>query len=426
MMGKALRLMTRIMATLMAVALFLLNGHEIVSAALQNVAALRLLAPWQEALVDPSSLLVCQLRVNDPAVDALIETALRLRPESASTWLLNGRNAWLAGKCSEAREAWRRAVVLASQNRIAWLLYLLNGPKDLQPEPAVAEGLASYFDFQGDRARSAEKWEEALEWYEKSFSLVPDVSTANRLESVYLKLERKGEAIACWEELAESLPETDPEHWWALGRAAELREDWEEAARAYGHGAELSPKPYDYWMRQGANYERLKEWERAEGAYRKAVKARPDIPWPYLSVGHMRRVQKDYNGMLEWYRKAEAVAPNRYEPQYWLGYAHYIREEYVEAQKRLERALELNPQHAWSAYYLAWSFYKQGRRGEAVSWLQQAIVLYRGQPWQWAIQLGDWLAEAGDKDGALATYRQALEWKPGDEGIAAKIKALEK
>jgi tetratricopeptide (TPR) repeat protein len=293
MMGKALRLMTRIMATLVAVALFLLNGHEIANAALQ------------------------------------IETALRLRLESASTWLLNGRNAWLAGKCSEAREAWRRAMALAPQNRIAWLLYLLSGPKDLQPEPAVAEGLASYFDFQGDGARSAEKWEEALEWYEKSFSLVPDVSTANRLESVYLKLERKGEAIACWEELAESLPETDPEHWWALGRAAELREDWEEAARAYGHGAELAPKPYDYWMRQGANYERLKEWGRAEGAYRKAVEARPDIP-------------------------------------------------------------------------------------------------YRGQPWQWAVQLGDWLAEAGDKEGALAAYRQALEWKPEAEGIEAKIQALEK
>lgn len=41
------------------------------------------------------------------------------------------------------------------------------------------------------------------------------------------------------------------------------------------------------------------------------------------------------------------------------------------------------------------------------------------------MQLGDWLAEAGDKAGALAAYRQALEWKPGDEGIAAKIKALE-
>ncbi len=40
------------------------------------------------------------------------------------------------------------------------------------------------------------------------------------------------------------------------------------------------------------------------------------------------------------------------------------------------------------------------------------------------MQLGDWLAESGDKEGALAAYRQALEWKPGDEGIQAKIRAL--
>jgi len=67
-----------------------------------------------------------------------------------------------------------------------------------------------------------------------------------------------------------------------------------------------------------------------------------------------------------------------------------------------------------------------GSAGEAIGRMRQAIALYLGKPWQWAVQLGDWLAEAGDKAGALAAYRQALEWKPGDEGIAAKVKALEK
>jgi nucleoside-diphosphate-sugar epimerase len=50
--------------------------------------------------------------------------------------------------------------------------------------------------------------------------------------------------------------------------------------------------------------------------------------------------------------------------------------------------------------------------------------LYKGQPWNWAVQLGDWLAESGDKEGALAAYCQALKWKPGDEGIEAKVKEL--
>jgi hypothetical protein len=42
------------------------------------------------------------------------------------------------------------------------------------------------------------------------------------------------------------------------------------------------------------------------------------------------------------------------------------------------------------------SLYKQGRREEAVLWLRTAIGLYGGQPWDWAVQLEDWLAEAGD------------------------------
>ena len=48
-----------------------------------------------------------------------------------------------------------------------------------------------------------------------------------------------------------------------------------------------------------------------------------------------------------------------------------------------------------------------------MSWVRQAIALYRGQPWQWIVWLDDWLAEAGDKEGALAAYRQAPEVEAG-------------
>ena len=416
MMSRVLHFTLSIPAAVVAVALLLLNGREIAGAALQNAAALKLLAPWQEVMADPSALLSCPPGGTGPAADARIEAALRMRPEAGSAWLLQGRSAWLAGRCPEAREAWRQAVMLAPQNQAAWLLYLLSGPPDLQPDPAIAEGVANYLDFQGDRARSAERWDEALRWYEKSFSLFPDVSTASRLEAVYLKLERKEEAVARWEELAAHLPPAAPGRWWALGKAAELSGDWERAALFYGEGARRSDAPYDYRMRQGAALERLKDWAGAEAAYRKAVEARPDLFWPYLSVGHMRRAQKDYDGALAWYRQAESLAPNRYEPKYWVGLAQYLRGEDRAAEEALRAALEINPQHAWSAYYLAQSLYRQDRREEAVSWLRTATGLYKGQPWNWAVQLGDWLAESGDKEGALAAYRQALEWKPGDEG----------
>ncbi|MCS7287467.1 MAG: tetratricopeptide repeat protein, partial [Anaerolineae bacterium] len=127
---------------------------------------------------------------------------------------------------------------------------------------------------------------------------------------------------------------------------------------------------------------------------------------------------------LAWYRKAEKVAPDRYEPKYFIGLAYFLKEEYPTAEASFRTALAMAPQHVWSAYFLAHTLYHQGKREEATEWLREAIRLYPGQPWDWAVQLGDWLAEAGDKEGALAAYRQALEWRPGDEGIQAKIRAL--
>ncbi|MFN3763576.1 MAG: tetratricopeptide repeat protein [Anaerolineae bacterium] len=412
-----------VLGVIMAVALLTLRGRTLVALALHNGVGLLLRSHWQAAMAD-AAIPSCGAGAV-PGAESLLKRALALNPQSARAWLLQGRAAWLAGRCEEAIRDWEHALALAPQDRAAWILYLAAGGNNLQPDPAVAEGVAAYFLFLGDRGQKAEQWEEAQRWYALAFSVHPNRRAAGKLEALYLKLERKEAAVAVWEELAAELPVPDPDRWWALGRAAELSEQWERAALFYGEGARRSPKPYDFRMREGAAWERLKDWARAEAAYRRALEARPDLFWPYLSIGHMRRVQQDTDGALAWYREAETLAPNRYEPKYWVGLAHYLREEDPAAEASFRAALELNPQHAWSAYYLAQSLYRQGRRGEAVEWLQKAITLYSGKPWNWAVQLGDWLAEGGDKEGALTAYRQALEWKPGDEGIRAKIRALE-
>jgi tetratricopeptide (TPR) repeat protein len=404
--------------------LLALHGRTLAAAALRNVAALLLLPRWQEATGE-KGLPACGGDAASLYAGDWIGRALGLNSRDERSWLLQGRAAWLTGRCSEALGDWEQAISLAPRDRAAWALYLAAGGNHLRPDPAVAEGAAAYFLFLGDRSQSAERWEEARRWYTLAFSLYPTPAGARKLDALYLRLEQKGAAVAVWEELLARLPASDPNRWWALGRVAELSEDWERAALFYGEGARRSPTPYDFRMKEGVAWERRKDWARAEAAYRRAIEARPDLFWPYLSVGHMRRAQKDYEGMLEWYRRAEALAPNRYEPKYWVGLAHYLREEDRAAEAFFRAALELNPQHAWSAYYLAQSLYRQGWREEAVGWLQAAIALYQGTPWKWAVQLGDWLAEAGDKEGALAAYYQALEWKPGDEGIQTKIRALE-
>ncbi len=294
--------------TVVLIVLLALHGRSLAAAAFHNGAALLLRPHWQTAAGD-AGLPACGGETAPLPVGNWLRRALDLNPQDERAWLLRGRANWLAGRCEEAVRDWERALSLAPHDRAAWVLYLAAGGDGLHPDPAVAEGAAAYFQFLGDRSQSAERWEEAQRWYALAFSTFPDRTVAGKLEALYLRLEQKDAAVGVWEELATHLPASDPDRWWALGRAAELSENWERAALFYGEGARRSPTPYDFRMREGAAWERLKEWARAEAAYRRAVEARPDLLWPYLSVGHIRRVQKDYDSALAWYQKAEALAP---------------------------------------------------------------------------------------------------------------------
>lgn len=405
--------------------LLALQGRPLAARFLTNLAGLSLLPRWQAVAESPAPPACPEEPPPFPATPGL-DVALRLAPQDGRAWLQQGRALWLAGRCPEAAAAWRRAVAVDPHDAIAWLLLLQAAPEtDLRPDPALAQGIANYVLFRGDQARTAGAWERALEWYDRAFALLPNRTAAGRLEAVYLQLERKSEAIARWEMLAALLTSADPDHWWARGRAAELAERWEAAAQAYGEGARRAAQPYDFWMRRGAAYERLKDWARAEAAYRQAVEARPDLPWPYLAVGHTLRARQDYAGALDWYRRAEARAPGQVDPKYHIGYTYYLQQDYGTAERYFRQALAIQPRHPWSAYWLAKSLYREGRRVEAIGWLRSAIEWHGKQPWTWAVELGDWLAAAGDREGALSAYRQALEWRPGEEEIQEKIRGLE-
>ncbi len=416
--------LSRLFAFLVLI-LLALQGRHLAARFLTNLATLALLPRWQAAAQSPALPTCPEGSASSPAA-LWLDAALRLAPQDGRAWLQKGRALWLEGRCPEAVAAWRRALARNPRDAAAWLLLLQAAPEtDLRPDPAIAQGIANYALSRGDQARTAGEWEQALDWYDRAFVLLPNRAAAGRLEAVYLQLERKAEAIARWEALADLLPDADPDHWWARGRAAELAENWEAAAQAYGEGARRAAQPYDFRMRQGAAWERLKDWARAEAAYRQAVEARPDLPWPYLGMGHTLRARQDYTGALEWYRRAETLAPERVDPKYHIGYTYYLQQDYGTAEGYFRQALAINSQHPWSAYWLAKSLYQQGEREEAIGWLRLAIEWHGKQPWVWAVELGDWLAGAGDKEGALAAYRQALQWRPGEEGVQKKIQELE-
>ncbi|MCX7856099.1 MAG: tetratricopeptide repeat protein, partial [Anaerolineae bacterium] len=215
------------------VALLALYSRTLASAALHNGTGLLLCPHWQVAAGE-GELPACGSGADSLPAEVWLEWTLRLNPRDGRAWLLRGRAAWLAGRCDEALRDWERALSLNPQDPAAWALYLAAGGKALHPEPAIAEGVAAYFIFLGDRSQKAEQWEDARRWYIRAFSLYPTTAGVRKLEALYLRLEQKEAAVAVWEELAVHLPASDPDHWWALGRAAELSERWEHAALFYG------------------------------------------------------------------------------------------------------------------------------------------------------------------------------------------------
>jgi hypothetical protein len=61
---------------------------------------------------------------------------------------------------------------------------------------------------------------------------------------------------------------------------------------------------------------------------------------------------------------------------------------------------------------------------QAAEALDRAIALHRGQPWRWAVQLGDWRLGLGDRAGALASCRQSLECGQDEAAIRDRVERV--
>ena len=377
---------------MLALALLILSGPRLLAAGANNLASLALAPEWQ-AVQQAPTIPRCEAGRTPPAPgtlsgDPFLSLAARWDPTAPRVNLNLGRAAWLAGDCVGAWVFWERALEADPDDEMAalWLFWAAGARPEAVPPPLDGETLAGYTTQAGRRAGKVAP-EAAKNWYELSLALAPGRETAEALARARQSAGDAEGARAVWQELAARLPETDADHWWARARAAEMEGEWDTAAQAYGQGASRASEPYEYWMRQGQAYGRLARPKASEGAYHRAIEACPTCLSPYLQLGHLWRAHDQPAGALNWYDEAARVAPRSASPP----------------------------------YYRAQALYEVGEGTLAIEALEQALDLHRGQPWRWVMQLGDWRLEGGDREGALAAYRQALEWAPGEAAIRERI-----
>jgi tetratricopeptide (TPR) repeat protein len=411
-----------IAALLLCVAL--LRGPALLSAWYNNLASLTLRPGWQ-ALHRALSIAPCPPRAAESTAAQQVGQALRLNPQSERARLNAARLAWLRGDCEAALEAWGS---LPSSDVIARLehangLYALGREREALELYRQIDHAAEYLHIRGELAEALQDVEAAIAWYELAIKVLPTQATMHSLATLYVERGQHDAAMAVLDSLSEGTQGADVWLWWRLGQSAQSAGDWEIALRAFEHGALQSDDPCTFWEAQADVLEQLEKWATAETVSLRAQAVCPERLWPYLRLGRLRRQAGDLLAALHWYRQAEELWPEHVAPKYYLGVIHFDQQQYDQARGYFQQVLDLEPGHLWSIYYLAWCSHESGDRHAAVETLARAIALHDEQPWRWAVLLGDWHLELAEREEALAAYRQALSWHPGDEDIQARIES---
>ena len=394
--------------------LLIVNFPRISRAVSDNLAALTFLREWGRESRDISQV-ICE-RSSQP---------LALAAQQDQSAAINAaREAYFLGNCEPALANWTLAADNDPQQETAALMRYLSSGMDpeLLPANMSAEETAGFLQGLGSWAEINKYETEAAYWFTNAFNVQPSRSGADRL----IRLQQdESQQKAVWQQLADVLPQDDPDHWWALGKQADLNGSWQQAVDAYKMGASIAPQPYDFLMAQGAGNLKLDQLDEAQAVFERAAELEPDFSQPYLQLGNVSRQRGDHEKAKTWYEQAVKLAPDKFTPNYWLGLTYYELGEFEPADQYLTGAVQINPRNSSALFYLAQTLYEQGQPNKALARLEEAVRLDKEKHWNWLVTLGDWRAAAEDADGALKAYYQALSLQPDNPKIAGKIENIE-
>ncbi len=149
-----------------------------------------------------------------------------------------------------------------------------------------------------------------------------------------------------------------------------------------------------------------------------AIKLRPDNSESYLSQGLIKKKLRDEQGALLAFKKTVELSPDNAKGRYELGAAYLLAGQIPPAIEHLQKSLELRPGDRFAMYHLCRAFRRAGRNDDAKVCQQQLSEIIEGQLKAADLSVGDLnnegvrLEQAGELDGALNKYREAVGLDP--------------
>lgn len=373
------------------VILLLFAGNKLASNLANNVATVLLVR--NENYRVPNE---CGVLGGNSEIENAVNHAIALDRNNGNAWRSLGRIDWLVGNCDEAIKDWQQSLELEPDNIIT-ALYLGDALSYLNRTSESADVFsrisASKLLFLRCITREQNiHISEDIDWCELSFAVEPKKDIALRLVDKYLSEGRKDDAITVLETLLMSPSLLEYDSWWAQGKLAEIKGDWDGAATAYTKASDFAQEPYLFSL--------------------------------LLSAANAEFQLKHYDQSLMLYNRASSLRPNDNKPLIGKGLIYYALGQMEEAETFFEQSKVIDPTEVLAWYYLAQIAAHNQQFDIAIENLNRALSFRNTRPEDWLNFLGDWYIAIGDCEQAQLLYEEIIELSPNRQDIIDKLSLI--
>lgn len=266
--------------------------------------------------------------------------------------------------------------------------------------------------YDGIRAQRIGKWIYAEKCFKEALNIRPDLETASLLVSTSLQLNKLEQAHEVLGQMI-SLEPQRLQSYLDLARVCYLQEHYDDMLATAQQAAQLAPDNETPYFLQAQAYHKLGDSIHTIVALTQAISRKEDFTEAYLMRGQVLLEMKQYNEALEdvdFLLKHDSIDEEALrlaaEVQQGLGNED-------EAVTYYKKVIDLNPFNEHSYEQIALILARKKEYAQAIATLDEALEINeKAQLYQLR---GKLKIDSGDKEGALADMKKALELNPESE-----------
>lgn len=266
--------------------------------------------------------------------------------------------------------------------------------------------------YDGIRAQRIGKWIYAEKCFKEALNIRPDLETASLLVSTSLQLNKLDQAHEVLGQMI-SLEPQRLQSYLDLARVCYLQEHYDDMLTTAQQAAQLVPDNETPYFLQAQAYHKLGDSIHTIVALTQAISRKEDFTEAYLMRGQVLLEMKQYNEALEdvdFLLKHDSIDEEALrlaaEVQQGLGNED-------EAVTYYKKVIDLNPFNEHSYEQIALILARKKEYAQAIATLDEALEINeKAQLYQLR---GKLKMDSGDKEGALADMKKALELNPESE-----------